>query len=134
MDTTNHNNIEYSAKQNAQIFYCFAPEDRVRGAYFDVEKILLTILQTNNRGDVGYSKDKGEKPQIMRKREGFCKEKEKLFARLRGSPPSTNNKIAQNLRETHSEFSGFVVLPAYPLLRGEGRKRCYPERRCLCLV
>ena len=110
MDTTNHNIRQYSAVQNANIMHCFAPENKVRGVYFGADSIPLTILQINRQNGNIHSLEKGNSSPILRQREGFCKEKEKLFARLRGSPPQRNNRIAQILRENPSDFAGFAVL------------------------
>jgi hypothetical protein len=111
MDTTNHNNNrQYSAAQSAAITYCFAPENKVRGVYFDVATIPLTILQINRQNGNILSLEKGKSPPILRQREGFCKEKEKLFANYRGSPPPDNRTEEIKLRENPSDFAGFVVL------------------------
>ena len=117
MDTTNHNKRQYSAAQSARNIYCFAPEKQVRGAYFDVHKILLTILHTSQQGGVHYSLLKGKSPPFKREMEGFCKEKEKLFAYLWGGPPLSKSINISKLRENLSDFAGFVVFKFTTLRR-----------------
>jgi len=113
MDTMNHKNRQYSASQNACKAYCFAPEKRLRGAYFGVDNILLTILQHSQQEGSHYSLVHGESPPLKREKEGFCKEKEKLFANYRGSPPLPLNENCieiLKLRKDCTDFSDFVVL------------------------
>ena len=110
MDTIIHKHKKYSALQSTGIAYCFASEKGIRDAYCDVHTILLAILRCDKQNMLHHSLEMGIRALFKRKREGFCKEKEKVFAYLWGGPPLSIQINMLKLRKDCTDFSDFVVL------------------------